>query len=88
MAQRAQLMRSPVERSMSISRGSGFVGDFVRVRDEAVGLLATGTQDDDDAVALFRARHDAAGSTGEALGVGDRGAPELHDDGIGHCSTG
>ena len=40
IAHSAHETRSPVERSMSISRGSGFGGDLERVGDQPVGLLA------------------------------------------------
>jgi hypothetical protein len=52
----------------------------VGVGDEPVGLLAPRAEDRDDAVAGLALGDDAPRGALEALGVGDGGAPELHDD--------
>ena len=54
IAHSAQEMRSPVESSMSISRGSGVVRDLLGHRDQLVGGLAARGEHRDDAVALLR----------------------------------
>jgi gamma-glutamyltranspeptidase/glutathione hydrolase len=55
--------------------------DLVGVGDEAVGLLAARAEDGHDAVPGLALGDDALGGALEALGVGHRGASELHDDG-------
>ena len=80
MAASAQEIRSPVESSMSISRGCGRVGDLVRHLHELVGRLSARGEDCHDALALLRGLHDPAGRVLDALGVGHRRAAELHDD--------
>ena len=84
IAHSAQLIRSPVESSMSISRGSGVGRDLLGHRDQLVGHRAARGQHGHDVVALLAGADDPAGGALEALGVGDRGAAELHDDGAGH----
>ena len=78
IAHSAQEMRSPVESSMSISRGSGVGGDLLGHRDQLVGRLAARRQHGDDAVARFALLDDPPRGALDALGVGDRGAAELH----------
>ena len=55
--------------------------DLVGVGDQAVGLLAARAEDGHDAVPGLALGDDALGGALEALGVGHRGASELHDDG-------
>ena len=55
IAHSAQDTRSPVDSSMSISRGSGCRRDLEGVGDQAVGLLAARAEHGDDAVAAPRA---------------------------------
>ena len=84
IAASAQVTRSPVESSMSISRGCGPLRDLVRERDQLVGVLAARGQHGHDVVALLGALDDALSGARDALGVGDRGAAELHDDRLRH----
>ena len=88
IAHSAQEMRSPVESSMSISRGSGRRGDLVGRRDQLVGRLAARREHRDDAVALLARGDDPPRRALDALGVGDGGAAELHHDRSGHGCTG
>ena len=53
IAHSAHEMRSPVDSSMSISRGSRLGRDLVGVGDQLVGLLAARREHGDDAVALL-----------------------------------
>ena len=84
MAASAQVTRSPVESSMSISRGCGRWRDLVGERHQLVGVLAARRQHRDHLVALLGALDDALGGALDALGVGDGGAAELHDDRFRH----
>ena len=84
IAHSAHEMRSPVESSMSISRGSGYVGDLLGHRDQLVGRLAARRQHGDDAVAELALVDDPPRGALDPLGVGDRGAAELHHDQLGH----
>ena len=81
IAHSAQDTRSPVDSSMSISRGVGDGRDLERVGDQPVGLLAARAQDRDDAVARLALGHDAPGGALEALRVGHGGPAELHHHG-------
>jgi hypothetical protein len=56
--------------------------DLVRERHQLVGVLAARGQHGHDRVALPGALHDAPRGALDALGVGDRGAAELHDHGV------
>ena len=84
IAHSAQEIRSPVESSMSISRGSGVVRDLLGHRDQLVGRLPARGEHGDHAVAQLARGDDAARGALDPLGVGDRGAAELHDHGSGH----
>ena len=91
IAHSAHDTRSPVDRSMSISRGSGTgeTSNASAIR-RSVSLpraLSTATTRS----ALLALGHDPPRGALEALGVGDRRAAELHDDraGVGaHCRAG
>ena len=61
---------------------------FERLGDEEVGRLAARAEHGDDAVARLALGHDALRSAPQALGVGDGGPSELHDDGAGHDGFG
>ena len=88
IAHSAHEMRSPVDSSMSISRGSGVGGDLVGRGDQLVGRLPARGQHRDDAVALLARGDDPPGGALEALGVGDGRPAELHHDRSGHGCTG
>ena len=62
--------------------------DLLGVGDQAVGLLAARAQDRHDAVPGLALGDDPLGGALEAFGVGDRRAPELHDDGCGDRGEG
>ena len=62
--------------------GRGLAGDVVGEALEVVGRLAHGGHDDHDVVAGAAGAHDVLGDGPDAIGVGDRRAPELlHDQG-------
>ena len=75
-------MRSPVESSMSISRGFGLGRDLVRERDQRVGRLAHRRDGADDAQAALLGLDEAPRDAAHLLGVGDGRAAELHHDGV------
>ena len=86
IAASAQEMRSPVESSMSISRGCGRgrrprrrARPARRCACRARTATATTSAARPPCAATIRAR-----GALDALGVGDRGAAELHDDGVCH----
>ena len=75
---RATLTCSPVDRSISISRG-GTLGDFLGEFDEFVGRVSARGDDDENLIALI-ARSDRASSRRENLiAVGDARAAEFLD---------
>ncbi len=84
IAHSAHEMRSPVESSMSISRGSGVVETSSADGDQLVGRLAARGEHGDDLLALLARLDDPARGALDALGVGDGRAAELHHDGAGH----
>ena len=84
IAHSAHEMRSPEDSSMSISRGSGVVGDLLGHRDQLIGGLAPRREHRDHAEARFALVHDAPRRALDALGVGDRGAAELHHHELWH----
>ncbi len=83
IAQSAQEIRSPVESSMSISRGDRPLGDLLRLGDQLVGRLAAGREHGDDAVAGLAGGDDPPRGALDLLGAGDGGAAELHHDDVG-----
>ena len=82
IAQSAHEMRSPVDSSMSISRGCGSRRDLVRHAHQLVGRGAARRQHGDDALALLARARRSAGSAEDVLGVGDGRAAELHHDDV------
>ncbi len=76
----AMVLRSPAVSSMSISRPGRVRDTSSARRDQLVGLLAHGADDDDDVVALPARAGDVVGDGADAVGVGDRRAAELLDD--------
>ena len=58
--------------------------DLVGEGDQLVGVLAARGQHGHHVIALLGALHDALRGARDALGVGDRGAAELHDDRFRH----
>ena len=85
IAHSAHEMRSPVESSMSISRGSG-VGETssaIAISSSVVLPRAESTATTAVALLLARATMRLRGAL-DALGVGDGGAAELHDHGAVH----
>ena len=83
IAQSAQEIRSPVESSMSISRGYGPLGDLERLGDQLVGRLAARREHGDHAVARLARGDDPPRGALDLLGAGDGGAAELHHDDVG-----
>ena len=84
IAHSAQEIRSPVESSMSISRGSGRREISSAIATSSSVVAPRGREDGDDVVARLLRAHDAPGRALDALGVGDGGPAELHDHGAGH----
>ena len=81
IAHSAQEIRSPVESSMSISRGSG--------RSETSSAISTSSsvvlpraESTATTAALFAGGDDPARGALDLLGAGDRGAAELHHHGV------
>ena len=84
IAHSAQEIRSPVDRSMSISRGSGRAETS-----SAIAISSSVVWPRADSTATTRLTgvalgDDPPGGSLDPLGVGDRGAAELHHDGL-HC---
>ena len=73
-------MRSPLESSMSSSRGAGIGATCAREVEQLVGRVAHRAHGDDDVVPGTARVDDALGDALDALGVGDgRAAVLLHD---------
>ena len=86
IAHSAQEMRSPVDSSMSISRGSG-----ASETSSAIAISSSVVLPRADSTATtrwpgFALVDDAPRGALDALGVGDRGAAELHHDQAGHAA--
>ena len=84
IAHSAHEMRSPVESSMSISRGSGVAETSSA---EAISSSVVLPRADSTATTCWPCSlraHDAARGALDALGVGDGGPAELHHHGAGH----
>ena len=84
MAQRAQDIRSPVDRSMSISRGSGLGETSSAMAISSSVVLPRALKDADDALPVLAGADHARGGALDALRVGDGGAAELHHHGARH----
>ena len=80
MASSAIEMRSPLESSMSSSRGRGDRRDLRGEVEQFVGGVAHGADRDDDVVPGAARVDDALGDALDALGVGDGRAAVLLDD--------
>ena len=63
------------------------LGDLVGHRHQLVGGLPARGQHRHHAVALLGRLHDPPGGALDPLGVGHRGAAELHHDGLGVCGA-
>ena len=84
IAHSAHEMRSPVESSMSISRGSGVVETSSAIEISSSVVLPRADSTATTRWPCSRARDDPPRGALDALGVGDGGAAELHDHGAGH----
>ncbi len=78
-AQRARHALAGAQQHVHLAR-VGVGRDLVGVGDQAVGLLAARRQHRDNAVSGLALVDDPLRGALEPLGVGDRGAAELHDD--------
>ena len=80
IAQSAQEIRSPVESSMSISRGCGSGETSWAIATSSSVVLPRAESTATTPVPSSSRAHDPLGGALDALGVGDGGAAELHDD--------
>ena len=85
IAHSAHDMRSPVESSMSISRGSGVVDTSSAIEISSSVVLPRADSTATTRWPVLAGGDDAAGGALEALRIGDGGAAELHHDGAGHA---
>ena len=84
IAASAHEIRSPVESSMSISRGCGRSETSCAIATSSSVVCPARRQDGDDVLALLLRGHDPSRRALDALGVGHGRASELHDDGLSH----
>ena len=84
IAHSAQLIRSPVESSMSISRGSGVVETSSAIEISSSVVLPRADSTATTRWPCSRAATIRARGALDALRVGDGGAAELHHHGPGH----
>ena len=84
IAHSAQEIRSPVESSMSISRGSGVVETSSAAAISSSVVLPRADRTATTCCPCSRALTMRLRGALDALGIGDGGASELHHDGAGH----
>ena len=84
IAHSAHEIRSPVESSMSISRGSGAVDTSSAIEISSSVVLPRADSTATTRWPCSRADDDPPRRALDALGVGDGGAAELHHDSAGH----
>ena len=82
MATSAHAVRSPVESSMSSSRGSGLEDTWARELQEGVGRPPHRRDGADDPDAAFPCGDEPAGDVADLLGLAHGRSAEFHDDGL------